>query len=88
MTSATKRPLRTVEWMLKILRAVIGTFGGREEPPATSCALSALNDHLLKDIGVTRLEIDFGHLAPADQRPCSTCDPAKSRGLLSPSTTW
>ncbi|MBB4227556.1 DUF1127 domain-containing protein [Rhizobium mongolense] len=65
MTSATKRPLRTVEWMLlRILRAVIGTFGGREEPPATSCALSALNDHLLKDIGVTRLEIDFGHRAP------------------------
>ncbi|SCW45543.1 protein of unknown function [Rhizobium mongolense subsp. loessense] len=68
MTSATKRPLRTVEWMpLKILRAVIGTFGGRGEPPAISCALSALNDHLLKDIGVSRLEIDFGHLAPADR---------------------
>ncbi|MEX2744993.1 DUF1127 domain-containing protein [Rhizobium mongolense] len=50
--------------LLRILRAVIGTFGGREEPPATSCALSALNDHLLKDIGVTRLEIDFGHRAP------------------------
>jgi uncharacterized protein YjiS (DUF1127 family) len=67
MTSATKRPLRTAWTLLKILRAVIGTFGGREEPPATSCALSALNDHLLKDIGVSRLEIDFGHLAPSDR---------------------
>ncbi|NNH30674.1 DUF1127 domain-containing protein [Rhizobium sp. SEMIA 4085] len=53
--------------LLKILRAVTGTFGGNEEPPATSCALSALNDHLMKDIGVSRLEIDFGHLAPADR---------------------
>ncbi|TCU29099.1 uncharacterized protein DUF1127 [Rhizobium azibense] len=67
MMPATERSDRAAEMtLLRIFRAGFGTFWGRGERLATARALSALNDHLLKDIGVSRLEIDLGHLAHRD----------------------
>ena len=63
MASAVESRFRGVEWIqLKIFRVGVGAFGSRTEQRAAARALSAMDDHLLKDIGVRRLEIDFGRL--------------------------
>ena len=65
MTSAVESQFGDAEWIvLRVLRVGVGVFGNRRERRAAGRALSAMDDHLLKDIGVSRLEIDFGHLRP------------------------
>lgn len=67
MTSAVESQFGDAEWIvLRMLRVGVGAFGNRRERRAAARALSAMDDHLLKDIGVSRLEIDFGRLQPPD----------------------
>jgi len=67
MTSAVESQFQGAEWiLLRMLRAGIGAFGNRRERRAAARALSAMDDYLLKDIGISRLEIDFGRLQPPD----------------------
>ncbi len=66
MTPTVEWQFGDAEWIvLKMLRAVVGAFGNRRERRAAR-ALSAMDDRLLKDIGVSRLEIDLGRLRPPD----------------------
>jgi uncharacterized protein YjiS (DUF1127 family) len=67
MTLAVESQVRRAEWMpLRLLRASVWALRDRREQRATTRALSAMDDHLLKDIGVSRLEINFGRLQPSD----------------------
>jgi uncharacterized protein YjiS (DUF1127 family) len=69
MTSATESHFRMAERILpRIFRAGVGAIGRRRERQASARALSAMDDHMLKDIGVTRLEITFGRLRSAGGR--------------------
>ncbi|WP_429227633.1 DUF1127 domain-containing protein [Inquilinus ginsengisoli] len=66
MASAIKSQFRA-QWVpLRILRVGIGAFSGRRASRSASHALSAMDDHLLKDIGVSRQEIDLGFLRPTN----------------------
>lgn len=69
MTSAVELQVRVAERILpRMLRAAVGAFGRRRERRAAACALSAMDDHMLRDIGVTRLEIELGRVWPAGGR--------------------
>jgi uncharacterized protein YjiS (DUF1127 family) len=61
VTSFLAWPFRGAAWILvRILRAGVRTFVDHRERVATTRALLAMDDHVLKDIGVSRLEVDFG----------------------------
>ena len=67
MTSAVESQFRDAEWIvLRMLRAGVGAFGNRRERRAAARSLSAMDDYLLKDIGVIRMDIEFVRLRPPD----------------------
>ena len=61
------------------VRALLAAFRRRQEQARIRRALARLDDHLLRDIGVTRAEVNAGLLPPFAQPE----DPAL-RGLGSP----
>lgn len=66
MASAAESHFGMAEWILpRTLRAGIVAFGRHREKRGAARALSAMDNHMLKDIGVTRLEIQLGRVWPA-----------------------
>ena len=69
--------------MWNILKNLQTSIAIRHRRRSTIHALSALNDHLLKDIGIDRSEIDSfaaeltGHAEPSRMRLIRTTMPAK-----------
>lgn len=79
MTLALESQVRRAEWMpLRLLRASVWALRDRREQRAAARALSAMDDHLLKDIGVSRLEIDFGRLQPSGRSMSPQTGPSPS----------
>lgn len=69
MTSAIEWQFQGAKWaLLRTLRLGVGAFGVRRGSRIASRALPVMDDHLLKDIGVSRQEIDLGLLQPTDGR--------------------
>lgn len=70
MLTLERRWTRAENTVLRGVLQVGRAIGSRRRHHAAALALSGMDDHLLKDIGVSRLELDFG--ASRCRRPADT----------------